>query len=36
MPADQCLELLGDSAETEAEVEAEQEDMLAAFSAGAR
>ena len=32
MPADQCLELLGDSAETERE----EEDMLSAFSAGAR
>ena len=34
MPADQCLELLADSAETEPEVE--EEDMLAVFSAGVR
>jgi diguanylate cyclase (GGDEF)-like protein/PAS domain S-box-containing protein len=32
MPADQCLELLGDSAESEPE----EEDMLSAFSAGVR
>jgi diguanylate cyclase len=31
MPAEQCLELLGDSAETE---KPEEEDMLAVFSAG--
>jgi diguanylate cyclase (GGDEF)-like protein len=31
MPAEQCLELLGDNAETE---KAEEEDMLAVFSAG--
>jgi diguanylate cyclase (GGDEF)-like protein/PAS domain S-box-containing protein len=32
MPADQCVELLGDSAETDVD----EEDMLAAFSVGAR
>jgi hypothetical protein len=31
MPAEQCLELLGDAAETE---KPEDEDMLAVFSAG--
>jgi EAL domain-containing protein (putative c-di-GMP-specific phosphodiesterase class I) len=31
MPAEQCVELLGDSAETEAPKE---EDMLAVFSSG--
>ena len=31
MPAEQCLELLGDSADTE---KPEEEDMLAVFGAG--